>query len=232
MTTGRITQDKSPQWLMVSRPRGGYPCVSCVCCVCLPQKQQRTHLMQRHKPAQSLEAATVPIPRAEFSLALVTAICEQIAQGEPVSRLGAKPGMPSSSTFFAWLRQSDEAASLYSAAKRARAELARDKIAELNGKLEKGEIDPQSAKVMADNLKWLASKDAPGSYSERMEVTGEQGKDLLPARERDDLELARFCALIFSRAVRQQQEAGTEMAAGLKPLLGVMELDNDDRLAR
>jgi hypothetical protein len=99
-----------------------------------------------------------------------------------------------------------------------KSEVNRDKIAAINDKLEKGLIDPQSAREIAANLRWMASKDAPKAYSERVEFTGAEGAPMVPERERDDLELARYMALVLYRAERRLQDQSEQGGESL-PLL-------------
>jgi hypothetical protein len=163
----------------------------------------------------SFPRAAVPA-RIEYSAGIIDGICSRIASGEALSTILAEPGQPAPKTFFGWIRKHPEAADCYEAARRCRAEINRDKIAKINEKLENGLIDPQSAREITANLRWMAAKDAPKAYSERVEVTGAEGARVAPERERDDLELARYFALVLERARKQVE---SQEAQELRPLL-------------
>jgi len=79
-------------------------------------------------------------------------------------------------------------------------------MAELcGGRLAEGTIDPSSARVISDNLKWLAAREDPKRFSERLsaELTGKDGKDLISEKPMDDLELARFLAWTIHKAEKR-----------------------------
>ena len=152
--------------------------------------------------------------RVEYSPELYGHILQRVAAGERVSDLCKAPGMPAPRTFYGWTKASNEAQAAFEAAKVARAELSRDKIAEINQKLEHGTIDPQSAREICNNLKWLAGRDAPHLFGEKasLEVTGKDGKDFIPEYPTDHLELARFMGMILDKG-RRQLEANEGIAA-------------------
>ncbi len=157
--------------------------------------------------------------RVEMTGEMFAAIVARVALGERVSEICAEPHMPSATSFYAYTRTSRDALSAYEAAKCARAELHRDKIAEINEKLEKGLLDPQSAREISNNLKWLAGKDAPHLFGEKasLEVTGKDGKDFIPEYPTDHLELARFMGLILDKGRRQQLEANANQGLPALP---------------
>ncbi len=90
---------------------------------------------------------------AGYSLELLTAICHQIAEGKTVSSVLSGADMPSRTSFYSWTRKYPEAAAAYHEARLARADYCRDRIVDIAKKLEEGEIDPASAKVITDNLR-------------------------------------------------------------------------------
>lgn len=149
--------------------------------------------------------------RVEMTGELFSSILARVALGERVSDICAEPHMPCTSSFYAYTRTSRDALAAYEIAKIARAELHRDKIAEINDKLEKGLIDPQSAREISNNLKWLAGKDAPHLFGDKasLEVTGKGGKELVREHPTDHLELARFIGFILENGRRQLQEIST-----------------------
>jgi hypothetical protein len=138
-----------------------------------------------------------------YSFELMTAVCEKIANGDTVS--SAVEGIWKRSAFYSFVKKYPEAAELYHEARLARADWCRDKIAEIAKRLQDGEIDPASAKVAADNIRWLASKDAPAAYSDRVEMTGAKGVPLF--EEMSHFETARGVAYLLRMGEREMQEA-------------------------
>ncbi|MGA7327648.1 MAG: hypothetical protein WBX25_24930, partial [Rhodomicrobium sp.] len=75
-------------------------------------------------------------------------------------------------------------------------------------------IDPQSAREICNNLKWLAGRDAPHLFGDKasLEVTGKDGKDFISEYPTDHLELARFMGMILDKG-RRQLEANADIPA-------------------
>ncbi len=141
--------------------------------------------------------------RCEYSIEIVESVCVRLSEGEMVKAALESLGI-ARRTFFGWIRQHPEAAAQYRAARLARGEHCRDQLIELNEKLKQGKIDPQSARVLSDNLRWMAAKDAPELFSDRVELTGANGQDLTTEdKPRDNLELARWMALVLTKAGRE-----------------------------
>ena len=122
-------------------------------------------------------------PRAEYSIQLIDEVCARVSVGSSASAACTELSL-SPRTFHGWLAVHPEAMARYKAARLCRGEHYRDKLDELNAKLEAGSIDPQSARVLSENLKKMAAWDAPSLFSEKasLEVTGKDGKDSHTAR--------------------------------------------------
>ena len=111
---------------------------------------------------------------------------------------------PAKTSFFNRLREDSELAKAYERAMVMRAQGRIAKIEEIVAKLEIGKIDPSSAKVAIDAMKWLSQKEDPKRYSDvsRSEVSGPEGKSLFPEPRLSDFDLARNIAFILDRAER------------------------------
>src|SRR5262245_42244750 len=95
-------------------------------------------------------------------------ICARIATGDlSLARLSKEPGMPGLRTLFDWLNAHEEFAKQMAEARRLRADRHRDKIEDLVEQVAIGKIDPHSARVSIDGLKWLAGVERPDKYGER-----------------------------------------------------------------
>ena len=132
-----------------------------------------------------------------------------IADGVPLNEALGKT-RPAKTAFFTRLREDAELAKAYGIAQSMRAQTRIQKIEEFIGKLETGKIDPSSAKVAIDALKWLSAKEDP-RYADvqRSEITGRDGERLIPDQPKmDDRETARLLAYLLSRGQRAIEERG------------------------
>jgi hypothetical protein len=123
-----------------------------------------------------------------YSAALVKKICEQLANGEGLTRICQQPGMPHVSTVMAWLIQHKEFSEAYVRAREAQGELMDQMILDaataepervtisLGGgtaatktQIDAGEIQHRRLKI--DALKWRAAHLRPKVYGvQRQEV--------------------------------------------------------------
>jgi hypothetical protein len=149
--------------------------------------------------------------RIEMTADLFDLVLSRLADGEMLEKLCEEPGMPSRSTVYAWMRGTPGARARMDEAIEARADWRIGKISELAGKAENGLVDPQSARVAIDAHKFIAARENPRRYGDKsaVQLSGKDGKDLISEKERDDLELARYFALVLTRAKKQieQQES-------------------------
>lgn len=98
-------------------------------------------------------------------------ICTRIAGGESLRSICADEAMPAMSTVLLWVVNDREGFSEHYHASREAAGYAHaDEALALRFELREGTIDPQSAKVILDALKWGAERMAPKKHSARQEV--------------------------------------------------------------
>ena len=98
-------------------------------------------------------------------------ICTRIAGGESLRSICADESMPAMSTVLLWVVNDREGFSEHYHASREAAGYAHaDEALALRFELREGTIDPQSAKVILDALKWGAERMAPKKHSARQEV--------------------------------------------------------------
>ncbi len=124
-------------------------------------------------------------------------------------------GKPGKTAFYARLREDPQLAKAYETALTMRADAQVDALLEVNKRLLEGRIDPQSARVLSDNLKWLSGKNNPRLYGEtsRTEITGRDGAPLIVDRPKmNDFDLARLVAHIFDKAGRATVDKGELLA--------------------
>jgi hypothetical protein len=117
------------------------------------------------KPVAMPEATKRP---AVYTPDLGAAIADQIAAGATLKAITARPDMPSKDVLARWRMEHDDLAAMLATARQARADARVDEIAELVEAVRSGRVDPQAGRVAIDGLRWLASKDAPTTYGDKM----------------------------------------------------------------
>jgi len=88
--------------------------------------------------------------------------------------------IPDRSIVYTWLNENHENYDAiffnnYAHAREDSSDLDADRIEDLNAEIRSKKIDPQSARVIADNLKWIAGKKKPKKYGDRtsLDLSGE-----------------------------------------------------------
>lgn len=132
-----------------------------------------------------------------YSEAAAEAICDEIANGASLVSLCQREGMPKYRTVMQWLAKHQDFAQRYTYAREAQADFLAEEILEIAAI----EEDVQRARLMVDSRKWYAGKLRPSKYGDKLhqEVTGRDGKDLVP-EQLSDLDLARRIAFVLSKA--------------------------------
>jgi len=113
-----------------------------------------------------------------YTDAIKDEICTRIAAGESLRAICADESMPAMSTVLLWVVNNREGFSEHYHASREAAGYAHaDEALALRFELREGSIDPQSAKVILDALKWGAERMAPRRHSQRQDLnhTSEDG---------------------------------------------------------
>lgn len=98
-----------------------------------------------------------------------TRILHRIAEGESLRSACATEGSDRR-RFLEWCEKDEALADQYVRARRFCADAGRDKMIDIRDKLEAGLLDPASARVIIDSLKWEMCKLHPRVYGEKMEV--------------------------------------------------------------
>lgn len=116
----------------------------------------------------------------EYTEELADAICGHVIEGMSVRAICALPGMPSKSGFFKWLGEREDFRLKYEAATRERAQSRYESIDEVIADVKAKKIDPRSARVVIDAIKWQCAIERPDRYGpvSRHELTGKNGGPL------------------------------------------------------
>jgi hypothetical protein len=166
---------------------------------------------EKRVAAARAEPAKVGRPTL-FSQETATKILHVLAGGGLIDDITASEDFPSKTTVFEWRRNHPDFAAAYALAVQQRGERYGDQIAEVVAELRAGTIDPQSAAGAINGLRFLASRQAPKLYGDnaKVELTGAEGTPLIPAENRDPLDLARWVALVLDRGAEEADRLASE----------------------
>jgi hypothetical protein len=95
-------------------------------------------------------------------------ICDLVARKQTLNQITHLPGMPSYETVRQWMLEDKELADNYARARALRADARADRIDEITTMIINGELDPQAARVIIDAEKWLAGKEQPKKYGDKI----------------------------------------------------------------
>lgn len=97
-------------------------------------------------------------------------ICDRIENGQTIRQICEDRDMPAWNTIRTWLQQYETFQAQYARARENSAHASADLIQDLADKAEKGELEPNAARVAIDAHKWLAGKRKPKVYGDRQIV--------------------------------------------------------------
>lgn len=141
----------------------------------------------------------------KYSDEAYSAVIKDIAAGTPLANALGGKDRPGRTAFYQRLKEDASLAREYDAAMQQRAQVRVDELLDVNQRLLEGRIDPASAKVISQNLQWLAAKESPKQYGEvtRTELTGRDGRDLLPTSPPlSDFEVARGISFLLHKGAK------------------------------
>ena len=98
-------------------------------------------------------------------------ICECVAAGQSLTKIGKMSGMPSRYMMRRWEEEHPEFAKRLEKAFEDGADAFADKIIDLADQVARNTLDPRAGSVAIDALKWTASKLKPRKYAERVDTT-------------------------------------------------------------
>lgn len=104
-------------------------------------------------------------------------ICDLIASGENDYSIEQIDGMPRAETIRQWRLKYEDFSALYARAREARADFRADRIDSYVKKLTDDKMKPEVARVAIDAEKWLASKEQPKRYGDKIAHVGGDDTD-------------------------------------------------------
>lgn len=150
-------------------------------------------------------------------------ICALLADKRTLREIAEEIGIKSASSITDWAREDDEFAARYARAMELRCEMMAEEILEIsddgtNDWMERqigdGETVTvadhehiQRSKLRVDSRKWLMAKMMPKKYGDRVsaEITGKDGKDLIPPESVDPRRLALALHAIVAGAAKDEE---------------------------
>ena len=110
-------------------------------------------------------------PRVYDRKKTMALICELVAQKQTLNQICKLPGMPGQEEVRKWMLADPDLAAEYARARELRADARADRIDEITNMVISGELDSQAARVVIDAEKWLAGKEMPKRYGDKIEQT-------------------------------------------------------------
>lgn len=110
-------------------------------------------------------------------------LCDRIAEGMSLREAGESSGLEPTK-FLRMLSKEDDDGPLvrqYVRARASRADARFEKVDEIMALLRAGRIDPNSARVMLDAIKWQSGKENAKRYGDKLDLTT-NGKDIPPVQ--------------------------------------------------
>jgi hypothetical protein len=124
-------------------------------------------------------------PRQFDRAETVQTICDLVARKQTLNQICQLPDMPSHETLRQWFLDEPELAAKYACARELRADARADRIDEITAMIINGELDPQAAKVVIDAEKWLAGKEQPKKYGDKVSIGGDPDNPLVHEHKHD-----------------------------------------------
>ena len=108
---------------------------------------------------------------SDYSFEVCVGICERISNGESIKAiLKSDDNYPSFQTWCKWRRENDELLDLYTRSIQDKAESVDSEIDNIIEELKDRTLDPASARVIIDTLKWKASKYYPKMFGDKIDA--------------------------------------------------------------
>ncbi len=96
-------------------------------------------------------------------------ILDRIAAGGSLRRICEQDGMPDKATVLRWMDDA-EFATKYARAREVQADVLFDGMADIESKVETGDLKPDAARVILDSQRWRAEKLKPKAYGSKVDV--------------------------------------------------------------
>jgi hypothetical protein len=126
----------------------------------------------------------MPAP-SKYNFEICEEICARVSEGENIKKVLAsdKKRYPRFNTWCAWKRKHEELSNLYTQSNQDRGEIKDAEIEDYKEMLLNGTIDPATARVLIDTVKWQAAKYYPKMFGDKTAVDVTSGGDKITWNE-------------------------------------------------
>lgn len=136
-----------------------------------------------------------------YNLDIATRFCDRIAAGNSMNTVCQADDMPERQTIFRWLVR-EEFRDMYTRACAERREVRKEQLLDIP---ERADLDPQRARLLSDNIKWVLAKEEPKKYGDKVqqEISGPDGGPVQfngVSDEELDRRIAEKMALLYGSA--------------------------------
>ena len=107
-------------------------------------------------------------------------ICRDIACGDSVRVACEKQGI-AYKTFYVWLSEREDSQQQYMRARDTRADAHFESSSNLMDELKMGQVSPEQARIMLDEIKWKCAKQATKKYGDSTTIRGDKENPLAVA---------------------------------------------------
>ena len=119
--------------------------------------------------------------KSSYTIEQADQACDVIANGGSVQAAADALGI-GAETIYSWLRKEPLFAEKYARARQHRADSRYERIDQIMQDLRDQKIDPATARVLVDTVKWQCGKEMPARYGDQLAVTGAAGAPLVPSK--------------------------------------------------
>lgn len=116
---------------------------------------------------------------SDYTQELADDICAWVANGRSLLSYCEQEGAPHFATIYRWQEKHADFRDAFARARESQAHADADRLNLLSEQLAARLVSSDVARVMADILKWTASRRAPKSYGDKLQVGGEDGAPLV-----------------------------------------------------
>ncbi len=134
-------------------------------------------------------------------------ISDRLAEGESLRQICRDDHLPNRRTVLRWQAENPSFAAIIVRAREGQADCLHDDMADIEGEVRSGSLDPQAARVIIWSKQWRAGKLAPKKYGDKsaLEVSGKDGGPI-ETKELSSLEMARRIGFLLEKGKREVTE--------------------------
>lgn len=117
-----------------------------------------------------------------YNTPTVDKFIKKILEGNTLRSICSDKSMPSIATVYKWMDKYPEFDAMYQKAKELQMDILVDEMLDISRDVAVHSESIQKAKLTCDTLKWQASKFKAKKYGDKLALTGDDGKALIPPK--------------------------------------------------